>query len=378
MIDKRVWNGVVVAAVASAACMYPHAMAEPVAAPSCGPQDGRAEPIRWIHPARDGDVRQLANWCASVGPPEFVLAPQRVSIDSGPDARDVTVVTWNVQGRAGDIPGFLREELAYDCETRRGTEHFVVLVQEGVRRSGRVPEAALEYSPALGSAATSHRPDFIAAARGCGLSFLYVPSMRNGLEGYADGREDRGNALLSSLPLLDPTAIELPFEGQRRVAVMASIEAPASRDTIRFVSLHLDTFAGVARVLLSGASSKERQVLGLVEALGLGANDDGEARRGSAMILVAGDLNTWSERQTAVRRLAEYFPDSPPVDDQATRGEFPTDHMFVLLGRPRTPGSDATASPARRPTVDPGSYELIGNRHLSDHKPRLLRVTGSR
>jgi endonuclease/exonuclease/phosphatase family metal-dependent hydrolase len=289
------------------------------------------------------------------------------------------VVSWNVEGRAGDIPGFLREELGYDCGTRRGTQHFVILVQEAVRRSIRVPKAAPEYAPALGSAATRDRADFTEAARECGLSYLYVPSMRNGIEEYADGREDRGNAILASLPLVDPTAIELPFEGQRRVAVMASIEAPVSRDTISFVSLHLDTFAGVARVLLTGGSSKERQVLGLVDALGLdGASSRGTTRRHT--LLVAGDLNTWSERQTAVQRLVEYFPDSPPVDDQPTRGQFPTDHIFAIVGEPAAlaqDGNDATPF-IRGLTIDVESYELIADRYLSDHKPRLLRLTSPR
>ncbi len=300
-------------------------------------------------------------------------------MDVGAGIPPITVVSWNVEGRAGDVPRFLLEELAYDCDTRRGTQHFVVLVQEGVRRSPRVPRAAPEYAPALGSAATHDRADFIEAARACGLSYLYVPSMRNGIEEYADGREDRGNAILATLPLQTPTAIELPFEGQRRVAVMASIEAPVSRDTISVVSLHLDTFAGVARALLSGASSKERQVLGLVDALGL----DDDTGRGIGLgntLLVAGDLNTWSERQTAIQRLVEYFPDSPPVDDQPTRGQFPTDHIFAIVGQPAAlalDGNDATPV-IRGLTIDAESYALIADRYLSDHKPRLLRLTSPR
>ena len=50
---------------------------------------------------------------------------------------------------------------------------------------------------------------------------LYAPSMRNGES--AGGGEDRGNAIVSTLPLADPTVIELPLERQRRVVVAASI-----------------------------------------------------------------------------------------------------------------------------------------------------------
>ena len=51
-----------------------------------------------------------------------------------------------------------------------------------------------------------------------GLSVAYVPSMRNGPATALSEREDRGNAILSTEPLLDVRAIELPFGKQRRVA----------------------------------------------------------------------------------------------------------------------------------------------------------------
>ena len=50
-------------------------------------------------------------------------------------------------------------------------------------------------------------------AAGLGLSIFYAPSMRNGPE----LREDRGNAIISTEPLLDPIALELPLARQRRV-----------------------------------------------------------------------------------------------------------------------------------------------------------------
>ena len=51
-------------------------------------------------------------------------------------------------------------------------------------------------------------------AASLGLSILYVPSMRNG----PDLREDRGNAIISTEPLLDPFALELPLARQPRRA----------------------------------------------------------------------------------------------------------------------------------------------------------------
>ena len=58
-----------------------------------------------------------------------------------------------------------------------------------------------------------------------GLSMLYVPSMRNGPE----LREDRGNAIISTEPLLDPFALELPLARQRRVALGAAIRCRPPR-----------------------------------------------------------------------------------------------------------------------------------------------------
>ena len=51
--------------------------------------------------------------------------------------------------------------------------------------------------------------------------------MRNGRPPQTD--EDRGNAILSTEPLADLTAIELPFEQQRRVAVAATLRSRHGR-----------------------------------------------------------------------------------------------------------------------------------------------------
>ena len=67
---------------------------------------------------------------------------------------------------------------------------------------------------------TGHeRIDIVEAAGRLGLSLVYVPSMRNG----SDTDEDRGNAILSTEPLSDVAAVELPFERQRRVAIDAAV-----------------------------------------------------------------------------------------------------------------------------------------------------------
>ena len=49
--------------------------------------------------------------------------------------------------------------------------------------------------------------------------------MRNGPE----LREDRGNAIISTEPLLDPFALELPLARQRRVALGAAVRSRRAR-----------------------------------------------------------------------------------------------------------------------------------------------------
>ena len=63
--------------------------------------------------------------------------------------------------------------------------------------------------------------------------------MRNGEPGVTS--EDRGNAILSTLPLSDLTAIELPLERQRRVALArdGDRDAPGGAATpLRLICTH--------------------------------------------------------------------------------------------------------------------------------------------
>ena len=65
------------------------------------------------------------------------------------------------------------------------------------------------------------------------MNLRYAPSMRNGSD-----QSDRGNAILSTLPLEGAHAVELPLVLQRRVAVTATISLGDTR--LRLVSAHLD------------------------------------------------------------------------------------------------------------------------------------------
>jgi len=354
---------IVLVALSASGCGVVHEM-RPQAEPTCGP-DGHGTLVGWAVPDRQADRSELASWCLAVGPPMFEAEPGQVDIARGGDRR-IDVVSWNIYGRAGDVPQFLRETVGFDCDRQTGARHFVLLVQEGVRRSRGVPGgvAGTEVAIALDPASQVRPLDIIESAQACGLAYFYVPSMGNGDADHATGREDRGNAILSTMPLSDPLAIELPHEVQRRVAVTATVAPPAG-GSIRAVSLHLDTFPGIARALTTGGASRERQTLGLLQAVGLGGPVTDLDLEG-VTIVAGGDLNTWSEGQESIEHLLDAFPDSPAPDGKPTRSGFPTDHIFVRTG----------ADSPLLALAD--SYERIDERYGSDHHPRVLSLTDAR
>ena len=381
-----------------------NAMVSDPAAGACHPAPvaGAEDPwLHWFEPARSGDEATLQAWCATVGPPVFEPLPDAF-INHDATVR-IMLATWNTHGGSGELVRFIDQQLGLAC-TETGPlpagpdfVPFVLLVQEAYRASDRVP--VVDPGPTIPSrlVETPHdgpRIDIVEVARRCGLALLYVPSMRNGYQESDGDREDRGNAILSTLPLSDPIAIELPFEAQRRVAVGATAHLTVSResqsadDSLRVVSLHLDTSSSLLRTLGTGNSTRLRQGLGAVDALALAERigdvrilavgeapqesrevgpetedcDEARAERHPISTVVAGDLNTWSDGQTVIRHLLCYFPESPSPDGQSTRGVFPADHIFF-----RTVGSG-------RVELEPDSYALVADPYNSDHRARVGRL----
>ena len=325
-------------------------------------REGAGDGVRWFGPQREPDRRALADWCAGVGPVEFRPQPAFGGSPSSqsPDST-FTVATWNVHVGGGDLIGFLQDELEYGCDAqgpRKRNRHFALLVQEAHRASSAVPEAsegAVSRKRIAATPPNGPRRDIVQIAERCGLALFYVPSMRNGLAPGESDREDRGSAILSTLPLADPIAIEVPFEAQRRVAVVASVRGPG--DTVlRLASVHYDVAGNILRVLGTGGSMRVRQNDGLTEALDL---VDPER---DTPIVVAGDLNTWSYRETVVQRMLETYPDSPPPGKEKTRGDWPPDHLFFRAG-----GSALG--------LVEGSYRVTEDAFGSDHKARLATLS---
>ncbi len=322
-------------------------------------------PIAWYFPEASADDGKLEAWCMTVGPPVGLANP---SADFGLLGADdsLTVASWNVNVGGGDLMAFVRDELDLRCSESAsalapGASHFALLIQEALRRSSDIPAAAAQWAippPVSEAARAGPRLDVVEVAERCGLSFVYVAAARNGSELRDGEREDKGVAILSTLALADFIAIELPYEAARRVAVAATLHA-SGRDGLRVVSVHLISTPPPSRVLTTGNASRLRQALAVA-----GALRQAELARGATIsTILAGDLNTWSNRQTTLRHLREHFPDSPPPPEEGTPGPFPTDHLLFRR-------ADGSAGPA----IIQGSYRRIENSYKSDHHPLQARV----
>src|SRR3954454_22404328 len=276
-----------------------------VAEPSCRqlqPPDA-PQPV-WVAPIDRDSRSRLARWCETVGPVFF--NPQPAVFDPRP-VDTLAIVSWNIHEGRGDAEALIRRLRAGEFTSGEPLEHIVLLLQEATRRDEWVPRHAPGGSPAprriAGPSGSIDRDVHRFAEEG--LAVLYAPSMGNGER--AGVAEDRGNAIVSTLPITAPRVIELPLERQRRVVLAAAGEGRSAADSrwqLALVDIHLDT----ALALLHGGplEARRRQVLALLDAL-----RTSPTIADATMTVVAGDLNTWAgSREPAVRLLNGEFADA--------------------------------------------------------------------
>ena len=238
--------------------------------------------IRWLIPSDDDERRRLEDWCGAVGPPAGV-AGQALPRDDG---RPLLLVSWNMAvgvGRLDHLLSYVRR-----VHQRDTPAHLVLLLQEAFRADDVPATCAGEARRArrLGTDRPDRR-DILAMARALGLNAVYVPSMRNGRDCLEAPLEDRGNAILSTLPLEDVAAIELPLARQRRVAVAATIHHRGRRLTV--VSAHFDALRRHRR---------QAQALGLAR----------ELLAWEGAVIVGGDFNA-GPADRGLGALARHFPE---------------------------------------------------------------------
>jgi endonuclease/exonuclease/phosphatase family metal-dependent hydrolase len=268
--------------------------------------------VAWLSPTIPTDQTLLARWRNGVGPPVHRTAVFAETTR----ADEITVVSWNIATGAGDLDALL--------DTLPPGRPMVLLLQEAFRGGVPVPMGpGAFFAGRLGGVRSADAPnDIESLAAAYGLHAYYVPSMRNGGP-LSD--EDRGNAILSTFPLTDLVAIELPFERQRRVAVAATVngmDADGQPWRLRVASAHLDNLASVKYGWLGGEFGRARQARALREAL---AGDDAT--------VLGGDFNTWfGFTEPAFVETLAAFPDTHITDRRATfAGLLRLDHLFFRL-----------------------------------------------
>jgi endonuclease/exonuclease/phosphatase family metal-dependent hydrolase len=283
--------------------------------------------VTWIRPSAPRDRARLDRWCDAVGP--LVVEPTPRTAPAAADR--LAVVVWNVHVGGGDVDRLIDALRRGDLTSGVPIAAFALLLQETYRDGEGVPVRPPAGS--RGPRAIRERPPggvrrgALEIAHAHGLAVVYAPSMRNaGMIDPSPRAEDRGNAILSSLPMTDPTAIELPFERQRRVVVAATI---AGRTTggadwrLRLADAHLDTTIAITRG--GPFAARRRQAAAIVEALAASAG----------ATLLGGDFNTWlGDREAAAVDLRAVFPQTPAGSLRATwhgplGSHAALDHVFV-------------------------------------------------
>jgi hypothetical protein len=274
---KRIWPGAaalsIILSLPACAIFTRHPLpAASVAACRATPAETA---VTWIAPDDPGNRARLDSYCAAVGPVLFE-SPAASQPAVRADLRDVAFVSWNLHVGAADVERFVADLRSGRLTDGRKPAHVVLMLQEAVRAAGvpgRLPDGA-SSARRIGSAGGrgDHR-EIEAIARDLGMSVFYAPSMRNGAESGRYAPTDRGNAILSTLPLSAPAAIELPGDRQRRVAITAAIP-------VRIGEQDLDLGIGVRAPRYDGPAADAVVIWRVESARGTGERPaEGAARR---------------------------------------------------------------------------------------------------
>jgi endonuclease/exonuclease/phosphatase family metal-dependent hydrolase len=307
-------------------------------------------PISWITPSDQRDKTRLDQWCRTVGPAIF----REGSRSEAPLHGRILVVNWNMHVGNGNIRQLIDRLRRDEQLAGRSAPDFVFLLQEAYRRSSDVPLKSGSSDSVPGRIATSSAGiDDLAASLNWWL--FYAPSMRNGNDAR-DIAEDRGNAILSSLPLNELRAIELPFSVQRRVAVSATVHGAGGPFRFRVAAVHLDTRAPFGRGFVFGApSARNRQALWLARQFNTAPED--------LSLVVGGDLNSYmGPFESSIGTLSRVAARTDCGSAATHASGMMLDHIFARF----TPPFAAMPSCRR-----------LDERFESDHYPLVLAVSRS-
>ncbi len=313
-----------------------------------------SDEITWVRPDDPDQQARLETWCQAVGPAHVGVASS--SGDIAP-IDTLAILVWNTHVGAGEVRRLIADLRSGHLTDGVPVTDFVLLLQEVHRGGVDVPAAPPTWSDWAGRIDSAPekeaRIDVVGLARSEDLHLFYAPSMRNGAPGEPGAPEDRGNAILSTRRLSHLTAVELPWERQRRVAVtaqVAGVDRNGNDWILRVVSAHLDNRAAWSRIHRSFGAAQSNQARGLIAAL-----DEG------VPTALGADLNTWYRKRDigAVALLDARFASlsAHPGGSSARIPFLPDlrlDYLFFDV-------------PERWST----GYRVLPDSYGSDHKPLL-------
>lgn len=315
-----------VVAVVLSACAASTVALDPSAVPaSAGLQcDARDRLLEW-RASEPTDAAELARWCRAVGAPIFRSSAARA--DEPPELHELVVLSWNAHLAEGDLPELIGKLRSGSLTGGRPVTRFVLLVQELYRRGEGVPAYDTQNRTAFAIVArdleSADVEDYEATL---GLSILYVPSMRNG----AELREDRGNAIVSTEPLVDPLAVELPLARQRRVTVGAAIPVRVNGGVQRLevLNAHLEPLSS-PRTLWVFKNPRPRQVRALLDVLQSPRYTSPDV----AGIVLGGDFNTvqGGDREEGYRHARAWSTSLSGEDRRRTHLMGRLDYLFFRM-----------------------------------------------
>jgi endonuclease/exonuclease/phosphatase family metal-dependent hydrolase len=291
------------------------------------PAEVSGQTVTW-HQGSPGDAFQLDRWCRAVGPPILVAQPVLPLAGPPPALEDLVVVSWNAHMAEGRLAELVNRLRAGALTEGKPVGHFVLLIQEAYRRGSGVPPFPDDGRTAFGIVPRDPtQPDAVAEAVGMGLSAWYVPSMRNGRE----MREDRGNAIVSTEPLGEPRALELPLARQRRVVAGATIvvRTKTGPGQLQVWSAHLEPVSSPETLWLFH-NPRQGQVRAILSVLEMPAVA-GSAR--PAGIVLGGDFNTIKNGDDeSAYTLARHWSTSLAAEDRRrTHMMGRLDYLFFRL-----------------------------------------------
>ena len=321
--------------------------------------------VRWFGPGQPDEAVRHVEWCRAVGP----------LVVGGPGSHEVhrvdslAVLSYNMNLGAGSVIDLVDSLRNGVFTSGSPVGDFVLLLQETFRDGHLVPDPAPRGSKTgrarYPASDRGMRLDVRRIADSLQLYLYYAPAMRGGRARNPNGLpEDRGSAILATLPLTDLTLVELPLAGQRRVGQLARLNGVSRSGTpwsIQVANVHFSIGPfGPSAV----SAIRARQARAMVAA----ADSTGA-------VVLGGDLNAFSVFGTAesVRILRAAFPGPGSADDAPTRGWQRLDYLFFRL-----PGTYRSAPYVRLPqTFGSDHHPIMGWVYFpSTARGSALRVSG--